>query len=293
MTHHWEFDDLVEHVTILPPEQEWIATIHAPHNRLGFAVLLKFFCYAGRFPDHRHDVPLVIVEHLARQLHLPVSAYLRYDWHGRTIKTHRADIRHALGFREATVQDTHALTTWLCDYLRTTHERQVSHVRDRAYAYGREQKIEPPTPDRLERMVRSALATYQEQLHTRMLERLAPDLRSGLDALLTTDLAADPNADDPTDPAASQRTTLQMLKADAGPVRVATATAEVAKLSVLRAIPLPVDLFRDLPVPVLRTYAQQVQGEEPPWRSGNEPRYTCVVPMGNTIGVWCPPSCGY
>ena len=50
MQRHWEFDDLVEHVTLLPHEYALIATIHAPHNRLGFAVLLKFFLYAGHFP---------------------------------------------------------------------------------------------------------------------------------------------------------------------------------------------------------------------------------------------------
>lgn len=67
MQRHWECDDLVEHFTLLPHEYALIATMHAPHNRLGFAVLLKFFLYAGHFPQHRHAVPLSIVEHLAAQ----------------------------------------------------------------------------------------------------------------------------------------------------------------------------------------------------------------------------------
>ncbi|NJL54049.1 hypothetical protein HC928_02035 [bacterium] len=131
-----------------------------------------------------------------------------------------------------------------------------------AFARCRELKLEPPTPDRLERIIRTALATYQDRFHTRILARLAPATCIRLDALLTTEMPPDPDADD-TLPAASQRTTLQLLKADAGPVQMATAYAEVAKLEHLRALALPLDLFTGIPLPLLRTYAQQVQAEEP------------------------------
>jgi hypothetical protein len=109
-----------------------------------------------------------------------------------------------------------------------------------------------------QRVIRSALATYQDRFHTRIQARLAPATCTRLDALLTTEMHPDPDADD-TLPAASQRTTLQLLKADAGPVQVATAYAEVAKLEHLRALALPLDLFTGIPMPLLRTYAQQVQ----------------------------------
>lgn len=262
MQRHWEFDDLVEHFTLLPHEYALIATIHAPHNRLGFAVLLKCFLSAGHFPQHRHAVPLVVVEHLAAQLHLSASIYLQYDWQGRTIKTHRTQLREALGFREATVQDADALTIWLCDQLLATHDPRLTALRDLAFARCRNLKLEPPTPDRLERSIRSALATYQSRFHTRILERLTPATCTRLDALLTTETPPDPDADD-TVPASSQRTTLQLLKTDAGPVQVATAYAEGAKLEHLRALALPPDLFTGIPVPLLRSYAQQVQAEEP------------------------------
>jgi hypothetical protein len=110
--------------------------------------LLKFFLYAGHFPQHRHAVPLAVVEHLAAQLHLSASSYLQYDWQGRTIKTHRAQIREALGFREATVQDADDLTSWLCDQLLATHDPRPVVLRDLAYAHCRNLKLEPPRTHR-------------------------------------------------------------------------------------------------------------------------------------------------
>jgi hypothetical protein len=93
MPPHWEVDDLVEHFTLSPSERTWIATIHAPHNRLGFAILLKVFLATGDFPHHRNEVPMVVVDHRAKQLDLSVSVFWQYDWQGRTIKSHRTQIR--------------------------------------------------------------------------------------------------------------------------------------------------------------------------------------------------------
>jgi hypothetical protein len=36
-----------------------------------------------------------------------------YEWSGRTIEYHRAQIRAHLGFRECTVADAEQLTQWL------------------------------------------------------------------------------------------------------------------------------------------------------------------------------------
>jgi hypothetical protein len=41
----------------------------------------------------------VVVAHLAKQVDVPAELYPRYDWSGRTIEYHRAQIRAFLGFR--------------------------------------------------------------------------------------------------------------------------------------------------------------------------------------------------
>ncbi len=78
-------------------------------TRLGFAVLLKLFQAEGRFPHRPEDVPLAAVEAITTQVGVPAAAWRGYAWQGRTIEYHRAQIRAALGFREATLDDAEAL----------------------------------------------------------------------------------------------------------------------------------------------------------------------------------------
>ena len=84
-------------------------------TRLGFAVLLKFFRREGRFPQHKHEVPALVITFLATQVSVAPEAYLQYAWQGRTIEYHRAQIREALGFRESTVADAEEVAAWLVE----------------------------------------------------------------------------------------------------------------------------------------------------------------------------------
>lgn len=114
MKRNWSSEELVEHWTLLPAELELFANKTGP-TRLGFAILLKFFALEARFPYAKNDVPPDVIRYLAKQVAVPVEIeqYLQYDWRGRSIKYHRAQIREFFGFREATVADGQALTEWL------------------------------------------------------------------------------------------------------------------------------------------------------------------------------------
>jgi hypothetical protein len=79
--------------------------VFAGPTRLGFAVLPKFFQYAARFPFSMQEVPTTAVAYIAGQVGVPAEEFSRYDWEGRAVKYHRAQIRTFLGFREPTVQD--------------------------------------------------------------------------------------------------------------------------------------------------------------------------------------------
>lgn len=104
MKRAWHPEELVEHWTIVPEDWSLIEPKQSA-TRLGFAVLLKFFQYAGSFPRAPQDVPLTVVDHLAQQVGVPADAWAQYDWYRRTMERHRAQIRQHLGFREATVAD--------------------------------------------------------------------------------------------------------------------------------------------------------------------------------------------
>jgi hypothetical protein len=182
MRRHWPPEGLVEHFTLSPAESALLAHKTGP-IRLGFAVLLKCFQYDGHFPASELEVPEAVVAHLAQQVGVRPEQYLQYDWNGRTIKSHRAQIRAALGFRQATVRDARDLAGWLEQHV-IPREHRASHLKDAASQRLRALRIEPPSPDRLGRLIRSALHTHETRLCAQVLARLSPTTLAQLDALL-------------------------------------------------------------------------------------------------------------
>jgi hypothetical protein len=60
-----------------------------------------------------------------------------------------------------------------------------------AHARFRELQLEPPTPDRVERLVRSALHTYEQQFCAALHAKLTSETRLQMDALLRTATQSD------------------------------------------------------------------------------------------------------
>ncbi|MED3572751.1 DUF4158 domain-containing protein [Cytobacillus praedii] len=78
-------------------------------NSLGFAVLLKYFQYKGRFPKEKSKISFQVIDYNAKQVDVPAKLLQEYDWDGRSIKYHRAQIRDYMGFRECTLKDLEQL----------------------------------------------------------------------------------------------------------------------------------------------------------------------------------------
>jgi hypothetical protein len=116
MKHDWSTEELAAQWSLLPTEREFLGN-KTGATRLGFAVLLKFFQAGGRFPRHAQEVPERAVEYVARQVGVLAAEWLQYEWQGRSIEYHRAQIRSLLGFREASVEDGEALAAWLSEHL--------------------------------------------------------------------------------------------------------------------------------------------------------------------------------
>jgi hypothetical protein len=167
--------ELADHFTLLPAEQELLAN-KTGSNRLGFVVLLKYFQWEGRFPEHLQEVPRAVVDHIAHTLTMPVERYLQYDLEGRSARYHKEQIRQWTGFRVGTTADADAITTWLCTHTRVD-EATPSGLAVRALERYKALHIEPPTPGRLERMTHAAQRTLEEQFFTTLSEALTPETR--------------------------------------------------------------------------------------------------------------------
>jgi Domain of unknown function (DUF4158) len=184
----WDPDELVEHWTLSPADLQLLEK-KTGHTRLGFALLLKAFQYEGRFPRYKNDLPSAVVAHVAAQVGVAPEEYLQYDWRGRSIEYHRAQIRAHLGYRAATLQDSEELVAWLLTQ-EVVYDRQIDHLKAAVYARCRALHLEPPTPERVDRLVRSAMHTAEERLCTTILSRLPAATIAEMDALLDPDAAA-------------------------------------------------------------------------------------------------------
>ena len=254
-------EDLIVDWTLLPGEETLVGSKRGP-ARLGFAVLLKFFQRAGRFPQRPQDVPPRAVAHLAAQVGIPPAQWSAYDWDGRAIKYHRAEIRTLLGFREATLADSEALGTWLDDQVLPTSVR-LNAVLAAAYERLRDLRIEPPTRDRLDRLVRSALHAFEHRVCTDVWQRLSPSTRTAIETLLAPELREPPDTDGDEVSTAGGRALLHELRADAGRATLENLFREIAKLERIRAVALPPDLFATLAPKVVQAYRDRAAVEAP------------------------------
>ena len=88
-----------------------------------------------------------------------------------------------MGFREPTVDDSEALTRWLQQHL-LPHEQNRARLRAAVLDRCRELRIEPLSPDRIDRLVGSACKEYEEGFTRRLFQLLPEEARIRLDALL-------------------------------------------------------------------------------------------------------------
>jgi hypothetical protein len=82
-------------------------------NKLGFAVLLKYFQLEGRYPKGIQFIDPLLIKYLANQLGISESAIKDFDWEGRSIERFRSEIRDLTGFKQATIEDSKELIVWL------------------------------------------------------------------------------------------------------------------------------------------------------------------------------------
>ena len=227
MRREWELEDLIECWTLDEAETGLLAN-KTGATRLAFALILKYFEQEARFP-RREDIPKAAVEFMAGQVKVDPGLFGEYRWSGSTIEYHRAQIREFHGFREPTVGDEDKLIFWLAGEMCPV-ELSRDRLREALLARCRQEKIEPPRPARMERLLGAAEAMFERDFTTATLGRLPAEVTSRLEALI--------NAGDP-DAVGGGRSFLQELKEDPGPIQLDTLLSEVTKLEWVKAIGLP------------------------------------------------------
>lgn len=255
MKRNWETDELIESFTFLPNELSAIAN-KTGSNRLGFAVLFKFFQWEAHFPNNKSEIPKAVIQYIAKQLDLDPDIFNSYDWNGRSIQYHKSQVRDYFNFRVVTVADTQEVTDWLNNHI--SHQNvEDEHLKEQVYKKFREMKIEPPTPDRIDRLVRSVIYTYETRFFRETFNKISKDSLFKMSALIDDCISYEES-----DIADNSFLSFSELRNDPGRIGLESVFSEVRKLRTIQEIDLPNDLFQHVPYKVLNKYKQRAVSED-------------------------------
>lgn len=251
MKRKWDNHELTEHWVIDENEQPLILNKRGV-NRLGFALLLKFFQLEGRFPEKPYEIPRVVRAFVAEQLSVDENDYGQYDWEGRGIKRHRVEIRKLYGFRRTGKEELDSLRQWLIDEVipKGVDERRVKVL---LYAEFRTRKVEPPSNAQIERLLNSAHHQFEVQLCNSLVKQLPTGCRQALDKL------TGPQSDSWILDA--DEIPLNQLKQEVGGIGLKSLQAELSKLKTIEELALPSDLFKGISEPLLERYRLRLETE--------------------------------
>ncbi|TCO60753.1 DUF4158 domain-containing protein [Actinocrispum wychmicini] len=277
MRREWDVDALIESWTLYDADRELIGQKYGA-TKLGFCLLLKYFEIEGRFPRRAGDIPAAAVEFVSSQVRVDPAEFSGYDWAGRTIKNHRAQIRATLGFRETSVGDRDKLAGWLAEQV-CPSELNTDRQREALLARCRVVRLKPPSRLVCDRIIGAANRMADERFCTATLARLSPEVIAALDALV---------AEDPTDDGEDAGGTAGFfteLKADPRQLGLETLLAEIRKLGRARAIGLPTDLFTDIADKRLATWRARAVAEYPSTLRRDHPRLVRLPLLA--VLCWC------
>jgi TnpA family transposase len=220
---------------------------------LGFVLLLKYFSRFGRFPHRRTEFGLAVVEHVAAQIDVDPSMFASFDLSLRTTERYRSVIREHCEFREVRVDDETRLTAWLAATLAAV-DRRVDRLTGALVAEFRRERIELPTPARVQRMVRSALKTADQAWAETIAGRLDDETKARLLKLIDA-------VDD--DDVRGRDSLFGLVKSAPGNLSLDSMLAEIHKLEELRRFALPAGLFSDVAPRIVDGWRSQAMVEAP------------------------------
>jgi TnpA family transposase len=255
MKRNWTQEELEECFSVMSNEVDLVET-KARDTRLGFMVLLKYFQYEGRFPNNKREIPKIFVDFIARQVKSTPKAMIEYDLNNRTAKRHRTQIRDFLGFRECSNDDLDDLSAWLLENI-IPNDHTDDHITLAAQSWFREINVEPPTPDRMDRVIKSAIRTHEDTFFKMIYDSIPTSSQVMIDDLLNTDY----NDEDIESPA-HENITFNDLKTDPGRASLESVLKETSKLRLIRSLALPVEHMHTIPAKLIKTYRQRVSSED-------------------------------
>lgn len=259
----WSHDDL-EQLWLLNGDEHDLIPGRTARNRLGFALLLKFFQLEGRFPNDHAEFSPVVVSFVAQQLRVAPRVFSEFGMDSRATFDFRIRIREHIGFRAPTEHDADDLALWLQQKL-LPDDPGFEHLLLQAKSWYRDHQIELPAEGTLDRTIRGALSRFEEGFCVKVSTQLTDKAKEAIDDLIVAsssavDTATELESDQHPEPGIVD---FNQLKTDPGRPGLESVLREVAKLKRIDAIGLPPNMFADAPSKQLQSYRQRAAAAVP------------------------------
>jgi len=157
------------------------------------------------------------------------------------------------------VADAEEMAAWLRDHA-VAHSRDPDYLAGALKAHCRSSSIEPPRPERIDRIVRAAARAYEDRFCETIRDRMMPVTHARLEALLQP-VGSEIEAEGMAELSSSARAVINLLRDDPGRASVKSLRQEMAKLDLIRQLDLPPDLFDHTSIQELERYRQRVAVE--------------------------------
>jgi TnpA family transposase len=251
MKQNWTMEEL-EEIWTLQPDELTLLDNRTKENKLGFALIFKYFQITSFFPKEISDIPKAIIFHIAKQINVASKIAQSYKWNKKSFEAYRRQIRDYLGFRKFRKEDIYKIKKWLMDIVLLEGNQSIPYLQDKIYKYLNENKIEPFSSDQSEKYIFSALNTFEKELFEKISKSLT---RNNKKFLLDLVVAQDKHS--------AEAYYLRHLKEDAGNVSLESILEEVKKINRIVEIGLPASLFKNIPHRVLEKYKARIMSERP------------------------------
>ena len=245
-------------------ELSLIKTKKPSKNKLGFAILLKYFQLENRYPKDIKFVDPLMLHTIANQLNIRTSRIDNFDWEGRSTDRYRQEIRGFLRYREANETVIASLKLWLIKKVFPEAIKKSQRI-EYAYIYFRENKIEPVSHKELERHINSAHHAFEQQLFESISSKLLNQTKKMIDSILSDGTENDDEDDDLIDEQASVVTEIKFkdLKKDIPGAKLKNVMHAIEKVHFLGELSLRGDLISNLSIKLIKKYYTRVMAERP------------------------------